>query len=29
MEQTFDASEANFIIVNSCGFIESAKKRIS
>ena len=26
MEQTFDASEANFIIVNSCGFIESAKK---
>ncbi len=26
MEQTYDASEANFIIVNSCGFIESAKK---
>lgn len=25
-EQTFDADEADFIIVNSCGFIESAKK---
>ncbi len=26
MTQTFDAAEADFIIVNSCGFIESAKK---
>lgn len=26
MEQTFEASEADFIIINSCGFIESAKK---
>lgn len=26
MEQTFEPSEADFIIVNSCGFIESAKK---
>lgn len=26
MEQTFEPSEAAFIIVNSCGFIESAKK---
>ncbi|MCQ2575124.1 MAG: 30S ribosomal protein S12 methylthiotransferase RimO [Treponema sp.] len=25
-QQTFEASEADFIIVNSCGFIESAKK---
>lgn len=25
-EQTFDADEADFIIINSCGFIESAKK---
>ena len=26
LEQTFDPSEAELIIVNSCGFIESAKK---
>jgi ribosomal protein S12 methylthiotransferase len=26
MEQTFDPSQADIIIVNSCGFIESAKK---
>ncbi len=26
LEQTFEPSEAEFIIVNSCGFIESAKK---
>lgn len=26
MEQTFEPGEASFIIVNSCGFIESAKK---
>ncbi len=26
MEQTFDPSEADFIVINSCGFIESAKK---
>lgn len=26
MEQTFDPEEADYIIVNSCGFIESAKK---
>ncbi len=26
LKQTFNASEANIIIVNSCGFIESAKK---
>ena len=26
MEQTFEPAEASFIIVNSCGFIESAKK---
>lgn len=26
MSQTFDAADADFIIVNSCGFIESAKK---
>lgn len=26
MEQTFEPEEADFIIVNSCGFIESAKK---
>lgn len=25
-EQTFDADKADFIIINSCGFIESAKK---
>ena len=25
-EQTFDADEADLIIINSCGFIESAKK---